>query len=98
MTVLSAKNLRKEYHGNAVVESVSLQVETGQIVGLLGPNGAGKTTSFYMIVGLVEATDGHVFIDDREITSSPSTSVRRPGSATCRRSPRCSGSSPYSTT
>ena len=71
MTVLSAKNLRKEYHGNAVVESVSLQVETGQIVGLLGPNGAGKTTSFYMIVGLVEATDGHVFIDDREITSLP---------------------------
>ena len=71
MTVLSAKNLRKEYHGNPVVESVSLQVETGQIVGLLGPNGAGKTTSFYMIVGLVEATDGHVFIDDREITSLP---------------------------
>ena len=54
-----------------MVESVSLQVETGQIVGLLGPNGAGKTTSFYMIVGLVEATDGHVFIDDREITSLP---------------------------
>ena len=53
MALLKASSLKKSYKSRTVVSDVSLQVETGQVVGLLGPNGAGKTTSFYMIVGLV---------------------------------------------
>jgi lipopolysaccharide export system ATP-binding protein len=53
------------------VQDVSLTVKSGEIVGLLGPNGAGKTTSFYMIVGLVAADGGDIFIDDKSITHYP---------------------------
>lgn len=69
MTTLYAKSLAKSYKGRKVVESVSLQVEQGAVVGLLGPNGAGKTTSFYMIVGLVPSDDGRILLDDKELTS-----------------------------
>ncbi|NVJ66003.1 MAG: LPS export ABC transporter ATP-binding protein [Gammaproteobacteria bacterium] len=69
MTILYAKSLAKSYKGRKVVESVSLQVEQGAVVGLLGPNGAGKTTSFYMIVGLVPSDDGRILLDDKELTS-----------------------------
>jgi len=70
MTKLSAKNLAKIYSGRKVVSDVSFDVNSGEVVGLLGPNGAGKTTSFYMVVGLVQADDGQVFLDDQDITSS----------------------------
>jgi lipopolysaccharide export system ATP-binding protein len=62
-----------------VVTDVSLQVESGQIVGLLGPNGAGKTTSFYMIVGLVARDEGTISIDDRDISILPMHSRSRLG-------------------
>lgn len=68
MPSLTAKNLAKSYKGRKVVVDVSLKVNSGQIVGLLGPNGAGKTTCFYMIAGLVNADQGNVSIDDRDIT------------------------------
>ena len=71
MSILSAKNLAKYYKSKQVVKDVSLQVATGEIVGLLGPNGAGKTTSFYMIVGLISADEGHVYLDDIELTLLP---------------------------
>ena len=54
-----------------MVDGINLNIAPGEIVGLLGPNGAGKTTTFYMIVGLVEPDEGHVFLGDREITSLP---------------------------
>ena len=41
------------------------------MVGLLGPNGAGKTTTFYMTVGMVKPDEGHVYLDDTEITDLP---------------------------
>jgi lipopolysaccharide export system ATP-binding protein len=63
--------LQKSYSGRKVVENVSLQLKTGEIVGLLGPNGAGKTTSFYMITGLVRPDSGTIFIGDRNITHDP---------------------------
>ena len=66
--VLKGENLVKDYGKKHVVKNVSFQVEQGQIIGLLGPNGAGKTTSFYMIVGLVKATSGRVFLDKTNIT------------------------------
>ncbi len=71
MSRLLAKNLVKIYRGKRVVDSVTLEVESGRVVGLLGPNGAGKTTTFYMIVGLVRADSGEVFLDGEDITSHP---------------------------
>lgn len=68
---LKAENLQKTYRNRRVVNDVSLEVNQGEIIGLLGPNGAGKTTSFYMIVGLVQANGGQVFIDDMNITHFP---------------------------
>jgi lipopolysaccharide export system ATP-binding protein len=66
---LRAVNLVKAYNKRPVVKGVSLEVESGQIVGLLGLNGAGKTTTFYMITGLIEPDDGNVFLNDEDITS-----------------------------
>lgn len=66
--VLRGENLVKDYGKKHVVKNVSFEVEQGGIIGLLGPNGAGKTTSFYMIVGLVKATSGKVFLDKTDIT------------------------------
>jgi len=67
-STIRARELAKNYGSRRVVKGVNLSVSTGEVVGLLGPNGAGKTTTFYMIVGLVPATDGHVLIDDQLIT------------------------------
>jgi lipopolysaccharide export system ATP-binding protein len=68
MSVLRATHLAKSYRRRNVITDLSIEVESGQIVGLLGPNGAGKTTAFYMIVGLVPPDAGTVTIDDRDIT------------------------------
>lgn len=68
---LDVVGLRKSYGGRMVVQDVSLNVNSGEVVGLLGPNGAGKTTSFYMIVGLVQAEAGRIEIDGVAITSLP---------------------------
>ena len=69
--ILRAENLIKKYKARTVVDHVSVNVHQGEIVGLLGPNGAGKTTSFYMIVGLIKPDEGHVFLDDLDITKLP---------------------------
>ena len=71
MSTLNARTLRKEYRTKVAVENVSLAVSSGEIVGLLGPNGAGKTTCFYMIVGLLRADAGEIYLDDRELTKAP---------------------------
>src|SRR5689334_21911088 len=69
--VLRAEHLMKKYKTRTVVNDVSVRVEQGEIVGLLGPNGAGKTTSFYMMVGLIKPNEGHIYLDDEEITPLP---------------------------
>lgn len=61
----------KKYGIRTVVKGVSMEVNQGEIVGFLGPNGAGKTTSFYMITGQIVPNDGHVYLDDKEITKLP---------------------------
>ena len=71
MSRLRAAALKKRYKTRTVVRDVSLDVASGEVVGLLGPNGAGKTTCFYMIVGLVAADGGRIFVDDRDITHLP---------------------------
>jgi len=71
MATLLTKDLVKIYKHKRVVDSVSLEVESGSVVGLLGPNGAGKTTTFYMIVGLIRPDSGKIFLDGEDITSYP---------------------------
>ena len=68
---LRTEGLVKRYGKRTVVNDVSINVRQGEIVGLLGPNGAGKTTSFYMTTGLIIPNAGHIYLDDREITSYP---------------------------
>lgn len=69
--ILRTENLVKLYGRRKVVDHVSIEVKKGEIVGLLGPNGAGKTTSFYMVVGFIRPTEGHVYLDDEDITALP---------------------------
>ena len=66
--MLRADNIIKRYKRRTVVNGVSVEVREGEIIGLLGPNGAGKTTSFYMIVGLIKPNEGHIYLDDTDIT------------------------------
>ena len=69
--MLTAKNISKSYRGRKVVNSISVDVKQGEIVGLLGPNGAGKTTSFYMIVGIIKPENGDIFLDQEVISKYP---------------------------
>lgn len=69
--MLHTEGLVKRYGKRTVANGVTINVKQGEIVGLLGPNGAGKTTSFYMTTGLVIPNEGHVYIDDEEITKYP---------------------------
>ena len=71
LTTLRTEGLVKRYGKRTVANGVSINVKQGEIVGLLGPNGAGKTTSFYMTTGLVVPNEGHVYLDDTEITDYP---------------------------
>lgn len=71
MTTLTADKLAKHYRRRAVVNGVSLNLSSGEVVGLLGPNGAGKTTCFYMIAGLVPSEGGKITIDGHDITILP---------------------------
>jgi len=71
MTCLEARQLSKSFSGRQVVDTVSLHVDSGEVVGLLGPNGAGKTTCFYMIVGLIPSDGGSIWLDERELTRFP---------------------------
>lgn len=71
MNILKAQHLHKAYKSKTIVQDISLEVKSGQVIGLLGPNGAGKTTCFYMIVGLVASDKGHVFLNNDDITQMP---------------------------
>ena len=71
MSELHAIGLKKKYGSRTVVHDATLRLKSGEVVGLLGPNGAGKTTSFYMIVGLIAADGGEIFIDGQNITHLP---------------------------
>ena len=71
MSLLSVQHLTKSYKSRQVVRDVSLEINSGEIVGLLGPNGAGKTTSFHMIIGLISCDQGDIYLDDAEISRLP---------------------------
>jgi lipopolysaccharide export system ATP-binding protein len=71
MSTLRTNELTKSYGGRTVVRGVSLEVNSGEIVGLLGPNGAGKTTTFYLTVGLTVPDSGRVILDGEDVTDDP---------------------------
>ncbi len=71
MSVLNADGIVKAYRGRRVVDQVTLQVNSGEVVGLLGPNGAGKTTLFHILIGLVRADGGKVSLDGTDLTAAP---------------------------
>lgn len=71
VTVLQTHHLVRDFGKRRVVNDVAIKVQAGEIVGLLGPNGAGKTTTFYMVVGLIAATSGAVYLDEQELTALP---------------------------
>lgn len=71
MHKLEVKDLKKTIKKTEIIKSISLEVNSGEVVGLLGPNGAGKTTTFYMICGLISPTSGDVFLNDEKITNVP---------------------------
>jgi lipopolysaccharide export system ATP-binding protein len=70
-SLIQTRGLVKQYGGRRVVDGVDIHVGAGEVVGLLGKNGAGKTTTFYMIVGLVPPTEGHVFMGEEDVTRMP---------------------------
>ena len=71
MNQLKAEGLKKRYKSRTVVKDVSLEVNSGEVVGLLGPNGAGKTTCFYMIVGLIPLDGGNISLDGQNLSRMP---------------------------
>jgi lipopolysaccharide export system ATP-binding protein len=71
MTALKATGLAKSYKSRQVVKDLSLELDSGEVVGLLGPNGAGKTTAFYMIVGLVPCDAGRILLGETDLTLLP---------------------------
>ncbi|MFH1823951.1 MAG: LPS export ABC transporter ATP-binding protein [Candidatus Firestonebacteria bacterium] len=79
MRAIRTENLVKRYKKREVVQKVNIEVNQGEVVGLLGPNGAGKSTTFHMIVGLIRPDFGRVFIDEKDITFSPTYERSRYG-------------------
>jgi len=71
MATLIAQNLKKVIGEKTIVVDISLEVNSGEVVGLLGPNGAGKTTTFYMISGLLPATSGRIILNNQDISAYP---------------------------
>src|SRR5512139_510078 len=79
MSHLLCEKLTKSFRHKKVVDSASMEIQGGEVVGLLGPNGAGKTTIFYMIVGLLKPNRGRIYLNDEEITSLPTYLRARKG-------------------
>ena len=79
MATLRTEQLTKSYGGRTVVRGVSLDVQSGEVVGLLGPNGAGKTTTFYMTVGLTSPDSGRVIFNGEDVTDLPMYARARKG-------------------
>jgi len=79
MSMLKADRLEKSYRQRKVVNELSLEITSGEVVGLLGPNGAGKTTAFYMIVGLVACDGGSIHLNGEDVTRLPMHARARRG-------------------
>ena len=79
MHSLEINGLKKSYNGKPVVSDITLNINSGEVVGLLGPNGAGKTSTFYMILGLIHPDSGDIFLDGENLNGSPMYKRARKG-------------------
>ncbi len=79
MHSLEITSLKKNFNGRPVVSDVSLNINSGEVVGLLGPNGAGKTTTFYMILGMINPDSGTINLDGENLSNSPMFKRARKG-------------------
>ena len=79
MHSLEISGLKKSYNEKPVVSNITLNINSGEVVGLLGPNGAGKTTTFYMMLGLIHPDGGSIFLDGENLNSSPMYKRARKG-------------------
>ncbi len=79
MHSLEISELKKSYSGKSVVSDISLNINSGEVVGLLGPNGAGKTTTFYMMLGLIQPDSGTIRLDGENLNTSPMYKRARKG-------------------
>lgn len=79
MHSLEIKGLKKSYSGKPIVSDISLNINSGEVVGLLGPNGAGKTTTFHMMVGLINPDSGDIYLDGENLSQSPMYKRARKG-------------------
>jgi ABC-2 type transport system ATP-binding protein len=77
--LITVENLTKRYPNKTAIDSVSFQVEKGEILGFLGPNGAGKTTTMRIITGFMPASEGTVRLDDFDVFEKPLEVRRRIG-------------------
>ena len=76
---LQVSKLVKSYRGRRVVDGISFEINSGEVLGMLGPNGAGKTTTFYILVGLVSPEQGEIFVNGERIDHMPMWERARKG-------------------
>ena len=69
--MLQLKNIRKSYDGKVILDSISLDINDGEIVSILGPSGSGKTTLLNAILGLTEIDGGQIIFDGKDLTNVP---------------------------
>ncbi|MCR2119231.1 LPS export ABC transporter ATP-binding protein [Campylobacter upsaliensis] len=79
MSKLEVLHLEKVIKKTKIIHDISLEIQSGKVVGLLGPNGAGKTTTFYMICGLITPSGGQVKLNGIDITKEPLNKRARQG-------------------
>lgn len=75
MSILSLRNVVKQYHNHRAVDGVSFDIPDGSIFGLLGPNGAGKTSLIRIITTITGADSGEVFFDGEKINANSSQKI-----------------------
>jgi len=78
-SVVELKNVSKMIKGRKIIDSLSFNVEEGEVFGFLGPNGAGKTTTIRMIVGLINMSDGDIYICGSSIKKEFEKAVQHVG-------------------
>jgi ABC-2 type transport system ATP-binding protein len=71
-TIVKINNISKKYKDILALNNVSFDIKKGEIFGYIGPNGAGKTTTIKILVGLINKTSGHVFINNYEMPEQKS--------------------------
>lgn len=81
MSVLRVEKVTQRFGGLTALSDINIEIEKGEIIGIIGPNGAGKTTLFNVVTGIYVPTEGHIFLDDKDITGLKPYEIAREGFA-----------------